>query len=341
MSWQALLPESWAAFHFAEPAWFWLLLWPLLLAFWRPPRQRRTAQRLQRYAQPHLLPFLLAPQAMPRWGRNYPLRWWLSWLLLIMALAGPRWDQLEVPVWQNHANLVILLDISSSMDLPDPQRSRLEQAKAEINTLLAYSQGLRAGLVAFASVALPIAPLSEDTHALREQLEVLDGQMLNWRGSRVELALARTQRLFLGQQPGSSRHIWLLSDGDFANLEHLDQARVLAEQGIQLHVTGVGTARGTLLPIADRQGRAIRSQLDAAGLQALAQAGGGSYTEADGSGRAALSLRSHLARSTTQQLRAGSQLAWYERFYLLLMLVLLLLLPSWRRVRYQMRGEHV
>lgn len=338
MDWQALLPEALVTFHFAQPEWFILLLLTILLTFWRLPTGQRTAQRLQQYAQPQLLPFLLAPWMEPRRWRNYPLRWWLLWLLLVLALAGPRWDQVEVPVWQNHANLVVLLDISSSMDLRDPQLTRLAQAKAEIDTLLAYSQGLRAGLVAFASVALPLTPLSEDTQALRAQLEALDGEMLRWRGSRVGLALTRAERLFLGQSPGSSRHIWLLSDGDFENLEHLDQARALAAQGIHLHVTGVGTARGVPLPLADRQGQAIWSRLDADGLQALAVAGGGSYTEADGSGRAALSLRNQLARATTAQLRAGSQWAWHERFYFLLAPALLLLLPSWRRVMYRAGG---
>ncbi len=325
-----------AEFHFAQPAWLVGLLLPVLLGLWRRYGRGRQAaaspRRLQRYAAQSLLPLLLRPNPHAQAVAPGSWRLWLIWPLLVVALAGPRWDRVTTPLWQSHTNLVILLDISASMELRDTRPSRLVRAKAEIDTLLAQAQGIRAGLVAFASVALMIAPLSEDTRHLREQLAPLDSQLVFWQGSRLEPALLRAERMFVGQQGTSSQHIWLLSDGDFAEPELLARVEAMAAKGIHLHVFGVGTVRGE--PGTTRQGMKFWSQLDESGLQALATAGGGIYRQASSDGGTALALRTALARTATARLRAGTEQVWHERFYLLLAPLMLLLLPSWRRVWY-------
>ena len=96
------------AFHFSEPAWLWALLLCIPVALWLLLTRRfsRRNERLQLYADSHLLPHLLGrseASAGTQW-RRYAY-WALIWTLLVLAMAGPRWDFTDVQLFRPGTNL--------------------------------------------------------------------------------------------------------------------------------------------------------------------------------------------------------------------------------------------
>jgi Ca-activated chloride channel family protein len=328
-------------FHFSEPLWLWAFLVPLLL--WLIPRMRRSdtdESRLAAYADAHLLPHLVLGGRDRRPSQRRRFLWWsLLWLLAILAMSGPRWDFTDVAVSRPGNNLVILLDLSRSMDVTDERPTRLGRARQEIEDLLDQNQGAKVGRVAFASVAHVVSPITEDGETLRHLLPSLSSDLVRFPGSRLTQALARAERL-LGAQPESEPgSILIISDGDFAEQDLVPQIVALRDVGIPVHVLGIGTPDGGVVPLSPMAGATfgnrgpVISRLEEERLQALAEAGGGIYRRAD--------YLEDDTRDIWERVLSDSQLespvgetakrVWHERYPLLVALAMLIVLLWFRR----------
>lgn len=331
------MPE--AGFHFAQPAWFWGLLAILPVALWLIRSAARAARGpVHRYADPHLLPHLTGTrdlQTHERWGRF--LRWSLLWALLLAAMAGPRWDATDVRLFHPGNNLLVLLDISRSMQTDDVSPTRLGRARQELQDLIVNNRTVRLGLIAFASVPLVLSPITEDTYTLLNALPALSTELVSLQGSRLGMALDRAEVLFSGIPGDSARSVLLISDGDFDEPELLDRIRKLAEGGVRFHVLGIGTTEGGRVPaprggwILDRTGAPVVSALNEPLLKSLAEAGGGVYRLADyrdGDTRAILKA----AEVMRLPPEAGDERTrlWNERYWIPVLAVVGLLLPQFR-----------
>ena len=335
-----MAPEM-TGFHFAEPLWFWALLAPLVLWWW-PQAKHSLAdrQRFERYADSHLLPYLVLGGDEPGKARRRLVLWSVLWLLGVIAMAGPRLGYTDVSVYRPGTNVVILFDLSASMQATDAKPSRLARARQEVEDLLDRNPGLRVGLIGFASVAHVIAPITEDDETLRHLLPSISSDLVRWQGSRLSIALERARRLLSGQAPDSSNVVLLISDGDFAEPGLEEQVRQMREAGIRLHVLGVGTPDGARVPasgggwVRDSRGREVVSRLDETGLSALARAGGGVYVQADYRDDDTRRLLEEFdAGASPQALEKGSHRIWNERYYLPVIVMMLLLLGWFRRNR--------
>lgn len=329
-----------AGFHFAAPLWLLglLVLPAVALWLWRSAQRARQGP-LYRYADAHLLPHLTGSRELDpaeRWGRF--ARWALPWTLGILAMAGPRWDYAEVRLFHPGNNLLILLDISRSMEVTDAPPSRLGRAKQEIQDLLSLNRAVRVGLIAFASVPQVVTPLTEDTETLRRALPALDPNLVELQGSRLALALERAAMLLDGLPEDSAKSLLLVSDGDFDEPGLVDQARELAKKGIRLHTLGVGTADGGPVPartggvITDMNRRPVVSRLNGLMLKSLAEAGNGRYWEADyrTDDSEAILAAAALLKPAKDESNERTRV-WNERFVWLLPPMLILLLPAFRR----------
>ncbi len=333
-------------FELAQPAWLWAL-WMPLLNVWLAPRYKPTYSRLQDFADAHLLPHLLlnADRSLTKTNRRGEIWWLFVWVLGVLALAGPRWDYDEQEVVRPRMNLMILLDLSESMRVNDLPHSRLEQAKQEIEELLEQAQEIDIGLMVFAGLPHLVTPLSDDYKNLTTFLNELfidDLKEYSIPGTRLELALAEASRWL--NRRGTSREtaqVLLISDGDFAEAEVNQSLAFLKTGEFQLQVLGVGTATGNFIPLDDSEtawlkdanGNTVISRLNESYLTQLATAGGGIYRYAtyrnDDTQAVLAAVKQHLggvdkAEKTKQKL-------WHERFYLLVALMMVFILPSFRR----------
>jgi Ca-activated chloride channel family protein len=330
-----------ADFHFAQPIWLLGLLVPLLMWF-LPPLRGVREERYKQYADPHLLPHLIVQQerATARRRRRFAL-WSALWALGCIALAGPRWDYEQVDLFSPGADLVVLFDLSRSMDAQDARPSRLARARQEVEDLLEASENLRVGIVGFASVAHVVAPITDDKATIRHLMPALSSDLVQLGGSRLTAALDRAERLLSGQPPGSVHALLLVSDGDFDEVGLEMAITNLAEQGVRLHVLGIGTPEGAPVPlpsarggwVTDADGQRVISRLNEPLLRNLAQSGGGLYLRADyrEADTEALLDAVTAGQGEAKTVAQGRQRIWHERYYWLVAVMLLLVLPWFRR----------
>jgi Ca-activated chloride channel family protein len=177
-------------------------------------------------------------------------------------------------------------------------------------------------------------------NGIRRMLPALDTSLVQLQGSRLGFALDRAAELLAGQPKESVGSLLLVSDGDFDEPGLEERMRAFADAGVRVHVLGVGTPEGDVVPgpkpgepwIRDRKGQPVISTLNEAQLQALAQAGNGIYQRADYRDSDTDNI---LAQVKAQALpRSDSEertRIWNERFYWFAGLALLMLLPLFRR----------
>ncbi len=270
-----------SSFHFLRPEWF-LALPPLLLALFWYARHRLRGQNWQAVCDPELLPHLLLGRSVRR--ANWPLWMLLIGLLLtVLALAGPAWERQPQPVFRQQSALVILFDLSRSMQAADLKPSRFVRARLKIEDLLRQRKEGQTALIVFAADAFTVTPLTDDRHTIESLLKSLDPEMMPAQGSDPARAIEMGQELL--QQAGlTSGRLLLVTDEDKPSTS-LDAARTLQQQGYELAVLGVGSLEGAPIPqpgggfFKDAQGNPVFPILNRAGLQKLAATGGGTYTE--------------------------------------------------------------
>ena len=113
-----------------------------------------------------------------------------------------------------------------------------------------------------------IAPLTEDGNSLLVLLPALSTDLVELKGSRLTEALARAQQMLAGQPADSSRHLLLVTDGDFGDGNLEEYVKRLTREGVHLHVLGMGTEKGGLVPGKDntplrqQDGSPVISRLD-------------------------------------------------------------------------------
>jgi Ca-activated chloride channel family protein len=331
------------AFHFSEPAWLWALLLCLPVAGWLMLFRRLTGNndRIQQYADAHLLPHLLGRSTASlttQWKRY--ARWVGLWTLLVLAMAGPRWGFTDVQLFRPGTNLLILMDISRSMKVADVQPNRLMRARQEVEDLLDQNRGVRVGLIGFASVAHVVSPVTEDMQGIHRVLSSLDTDLARLQGSRLSFALERAEQLLATQPAESVNSLLIITDGDFEEPGLEQRLKELAAAGIRVHILGVGTPEGDAVPaegrespwIMNRTGQPVISSLNEALLQSLAKAGNGLYQRADYRGDDTTKILDEVkAQALPGAHRDERTRVWDERFYWLAGLALLLLLPLFRR----------
>ncbi len=263
-----------ADLHFETPLWL-LALLPLGLLLWALTTTSTHGNSWKDIIDQRLQPLLLR-----RSGHAVSQTWlWLlasGWFLTVIALANPAWEHKPRPVFQTDAAQVIVLDLSSSMQISDIKPSRLARAKFKIEDILSTQQEGQTGLVVFAGDAFAVTPLTRDNETLRSLLATLDTRMMPVQGSRADLGLIQAGDL-LKQAGVTQGQILLIADGAERN-PALAAAKSLHKAGHRVSVLGVGTAAGGPLPnLHDHNDKPIVVPLQETVLQQIASAGGGIY----------------------------------------------------------------
>lgn len=310
--------------HWLRPYWLWALLaLPLLWLGWNARRKRESVWRDA--VDPHLLPHLLEGRGAAT--RGFGLWAMVGYALAILALAGPSWRQVEQPLWQTRAPLVIALDLSSAALATDLPPTRLLQARAKIATLLRERAGGQVGLVAYADDAFTVAPLTDDSGNLALFLDSLAPDVMPVDGSRSDRAIDVSAKLL--KQAGFDRgDILLLTD--HADTAAMAAAQSAARAGYRVSALGLGSATGAAYRAAG--GVISHAKLDEASLRALARTAGGDYataTTGDGDLRALGVLDPQQAGGAAMRGEKGRN--WQDGGYWLLPPLLLLALFAFRR----------
>ncbi|MDX1994828.1 MAG: VWA domain-containing protein [bacterium] len=278
---------------FANPAVLWLLLllplWMLFFA-WRTWARETNLRRIGDQALVAELAVTISSQR--RWLKS---ACWLGTVAaVIVALAQPRWGIETEAVQAQGISLLIVMDVSASMDAEDVQPSRIERAKFDARRLFEAAAEDEVGLILFAGSAFVQFPLTVDTTAAVTFLDAVSTNSTTRQGTASEEALRLAMDTF-DPRSTAPKIIVLLSDGEDHEGDPLAAAQAASELGITLHIIGYGSEEGAPIPLRDETGSVIDFKADRAGnliltrleepiLQQMAEAAGGIYRRASEGG---------------------------------------------------------
>jgi len=264
-------------FHFMRPYWL-LALLPLFIILWILIHRHLSSGNWAKVCDPELLPHILITQEKKRQKWPFYLLA-IAGLLAILALAGPTWERLPQPAFRDTSALVILLDLSHSMDATDIKPSRLVRARFKVADILKQRHEGQTALVVYAGDAFTVTPLTDDTETIASQLSVLKTSLMPSQGSRADIALEKAVALL--QQAGQKNgNILLITDG--LNETRYKKA-IQKMKHYQISILGIGTPEGAPIPLGnggflkDAQGAIVIPKLEQNSLHKLAQLGGGIY----------------------------------------------------------------
>ena len=259
--------------------------------------------------------------------------------LMVVAAARPQWGSRDQRNERSGIDLVIVLDVSQSMQATDVAPSRFGVAQDELTKLVAAMRGGRFGLVFFAGSSVLRSPLSTDVSAIGDIIKRADKETgLTRAGSDIGMGVAEAGRI-LEKSDATGKAVLLVSDGEDFGSGFREQADALRQKGIAVYSAGTGTAAGIGLfdidirngqrrPKVDAQGRPIITRLNESNLNAMAQAGGGRYMRLDGANHLT-SLRDDLARLQQTPLGIKSETLPVERFQIFVALAIVVLVAAW------------
>jgi Ca-activated chloride channel homolog len=230
--------------QFASP---WALLLLLVLPIWWLWRRRR---------RPAAVVFSRVPVLArgPRAGRGVTAALFVFRNLLlagaIIALARPRSGARAENVTSQGINIVLAIDLSSSMLAQDFQpQNRLEVAKDVVKRFILARKSDRIGVVAFAAEALTQVPLTTDYPVVTASVDNLAAGQLE-DGTAIGTAIA-TAANRLRDAPGKSRVMIVLTDGENNRgaIDPRTAAKAAAAFGIKVYTIGVGTEGMAPVPV--------------------------------------------------------------------------------------------
>lgn len=314
-------------FGFAEPGYLVLLTVPALLSLlwcWRLFRHRAE---LRGYQSERVVPL------RERFGGFGDLVFWLLVIvatsLCLMALARP---QARIKVSSRAgADLIILLDASASMYVNDVLPSRWQRSQLFLRTLaetLSW-KGDRVALALFAARTSPQLRLTKDPNALFFFFDQLSERSpfslesdTTWDTNIEEgigwgLKLIATDESLFGRSRNAKAFI-LVTDGQAWSGEVRRALEFAREQRVVVHVVGIGTVTGGLIPepvAADGTvGKPkLRSVLDQKSLREIARYGNGEYFEIGQAPDREVAFR--LISSVRQRAALNDDAVSYEELY--------------------------
>lgn len=242
----------------------------------------------------------------------------LLWLLLLTALARPQWLEPAVTRELPTRDLLLLVDLSGSMQQEDFTNSagarvdRLTAVKEVLGDFLERRQGDRVGLVVFGDAPFLQVPFSTDLNLARQ---LLDETAIGMAGARTAFGDAIGLGVTLFEQSDvPAKTIIALTDGNDtkSQVPPVEAARIAQQRGIRIHTVAIGdpTTVG-------------EQKLDEVALQEVAQTAQGSYFYA--ANRQQLEgIYNELDRIETRQVDVLSYRPRLELFYWPLLLALLL-----------------
>jgi len=310
------------------------IVWVLFFIF---QQKHQPIHQLEKFIDRHLLPYLLVNYSdKNRFFWKKILLWSLVWSCLTVALAGPRWNFKEVETLSKDQSLVILLDLSESMNGEDIKPSRLIKAKQKIEDLINLSKGVKIGLIAFAADPHMIVPITDDKEMIRQLLPSIETDLVHIQGSRLSLALDMAANM-LEAEPGSNKALLVISDGGFEDADFIEVGRKLAKKDLVIHSMGIGSVEGA--PLKNYQGKMIKkngipifSKLEKENLQSLSEVGNGHYLEGSYFSQDEVFIVNELKKRAEVQVNIGKKnRIWEEHFYLFILPIIPVILWWFKR----------
>lgn len=266
----------------AHPRLLWLLLIIVPLTAWYILKQRNIHASLEVSS---ISPYAALPRSRKAVLRHVVFAMQMAVIgCVIVILARPQtrdsWRTSSV----EGTDIILAMDISTSMLARDFKPDRFEAAKSVAQRFVSGREGDNMGLVIFAAESFTAVPMTTDRSLLANYIHELQMGMLT-DGTAIGDGLTTSiNRIREGK--AKSKSIILLTDGsnNTGNVAPVTAAEIAAKNGIKVYTIGVGTNGMAPYPEVDMLGRIqyvnLPVVIDEPTLQKIADMTGGQYFRA-------------------------------------------------------------
>lgn len=266
---------------FQNPAFFYLLLLLLPMIAWYIWKQRKAGASIQFSSD---MGFARIPKTWKYYFRHSVfVMQILSLSLLVVAIARPQSSNSWSNVTTKGIDIVIALDISSSMLAMDFQPNRIEAAKDVATQFISGRTNDRIGLVIFSGESFTQCPLTTDRATVINLFKGIESGMIE-DGTAIGNGLA-TAVARLKDSDAISKVVILLTDGENnrGEIAPVTAAELAKTFGIRVYTVGVGTMGVAPYPVQTPFGVQVRDmevKIDEPTLQKIASTTDGKYFRA-------------------------------------------------------------
>jgi Ca-activated chloride channel family protein len=271
--------------RFLQPEWFWVFALLPLVLLWRGRRGPVAAIQY---------PDISLAREVSRRTRSRVggLKWlWpiLAAALMIVGLARPQRMHSRTEVTANGIDIVLLLDVSGSMQALDfslegRRLNRIAIVKTVVSKFIDERPNDRIGLIAFAASPYLVSPLTLDHDWLQQNLERVNVGVAD-DGTAIGSAIAAGVNRLRGTS-AKSKVVILLTDGvnNSGKISPIAAAEAAQALGVKVYTIGVGVRGKAPIPVRDEAGRQhiilATVDVDEKTLQAVAEQTGAQFYRA-------------------------------------------------------------
>ncbi len=268
--------------EFANPEFFWLLLALPVAVLWYLWKRKQEVATLKISSTSGFRVKSLLPRLKPL---LFVMRL-LALSAIIVAMARPQTEDISTRTKTTSGiDIVMAIDVSSSMLARDLKPNRLSALKEVAADFIRQRPNDRIGLVAYAGESYTKTPITSDKSIVLNALkEITYGELTD--GTAIGMGLATSVNR-LKESKSVSKVIILLTDGvnNSGFIEPQTAADLAIEFGIKTYTIGLGTNGNALSPIAYNDDGSFRYgmrqvEIDEELLQDIANTTGGRYFRA-------------------------------------------------------------
>ena len=204
-----------------------------------------------------------------------------TWILLVVILARPQTGQTQSIIRGKGIDMVMAIDISGSMAIPDfGNRNRLDASKIVLKEFITGREYDPIGLVVFANDSFQVAPPTLNYNILIDIIDEikLASEIGLQDGSAIGLGISSATNM-LRSSTALSQVIIVLTDGEnnVGAIDAITAAEIANALSIKIYTIGIGQRGVFTLQQPDGTVQNIPSNLDEDTLKEIARIGTGEY----------------------------------------------------------------
>ena len=257
-------------------------------------------------------------------------------LFLVFGLVNPKIGTELKTVKREGVDIVFALDVSKSMLAEDIAPNRIFKAKRLVSEIFNKLGSDRVGIIAYASTAIPVLPITTDFSSAKMFLESLNTDMLSSQGTSIIEAIQLSKGYF-DDDNQTNRILCILSDGEDHEFKEDQLFSAIQESGITIFTVGLGSSKGAPIPIKennivksykkDESGEVVITRLNENLLQKMANQSAGKYIKGDNTSQVVDEIINELKEMDKKEFESKQfvsfkdQFQWFLGFGLLLLLI--------------------
>ena len=210
--------------------------------------------------------------------------------ILVFGLVNPKIGTELKTVKREGVDIVFAIDVSKSMLAEDIAPNRIFKAKRLVSEIFNKLGSDRVGIIAYASTAIPVLPITNDFSSAKMFLESLNTDMLSSQGTSIVEAIELSKGYF-DDENQTNRVLCILSDGEDHEYDENQFISTLSDSGIIILSVGLGSTKGAPITIKennivksykkDDKGEVVITKLNDELLKKIATQSSGKYINGD------------------------------------------------------------